>query len=127
MIWLLAIASAFALEPVLRPSPATTEIRPDDCKDISAAITNEIVPCDGVLLSGNDLADLLADREWAFALEKQYRVDVAGLEWQVNWYKEQLKPVPFLQRPSTHVLLGVGGGMLMTIAGAWAIHEVGQL
>lgn len=125
---LFGLGNAFSMEAVSRPAPTPT--REGECIEAIPSPNGSVSPCDGILVPPAELADLMADREWAHHLRDRYELDTAALEWQVSYLQVELATakagVPFLQRPSTHVLFGVGGGMLMTVAGAWALAEVGQ-
>ena len=66
--------------------------------------------CSAVAVPLSDYADLLATEKWGEAVAAQYRLDVTELEHERDWYKtkleEELKPKPWLERPSTQRWLG---------------------
>lgn len=66
--------------------------------------------CSGVVVPLSDYADLLATETWAKAVVARYRVDVAELERERDWYaaklQEESKPPPFLERPGTQRWFG---------------------
>lgn len=75
---------------------------------VAAAPTAAV--CSGVVVPLSDYADLLATEEWAKAIAARYKIDVAELERERDWYdaklQEESKPPPFLERPSTQRWLG---------------------
>lgn len=125
---ILFLASAFAMEPPTRPE-RTAPIA-GECLEAIALDVEWESPCNGILVPPSDLADLLADQSWALHLQDRYRLDVGQLEWQIKWLEAELersiRPVPFLQRPSTFVFGGVIGGTLSVLGGAWAISQLDQ-
>ena len=66
--------------------------------------------CSAVAVPLSDYADLLATEKWGEAVAAQYRLDVTQLEQERDWYKtklqEEMKPKPWLERPSTQRWLG---------------------
>lgn len=66
--------------------------------------------CSAVAVPLSDYADLLATEKWATAVSAQYKVDIAALKADRDWYKakleEESKPPPFLERPGTQRWFG---------------------
>ena len=66
--------------------------------------------CSAVAVPLSDYADLLATEKWGESVAAQYRLDVTQLKQERDWYKaklqEELKPTPWLERPSTQRWLG---------------------
>ena len=58
----------------------------------------------------SDYSDLLATEQWAEALDRRYRLDIASLQQDISWYKSKLEEEtnqkPFLERPATQRWLG---------------------
>ena len=65
------------LSPLPRPDPIEPAV--GDCESAQPVRADHSIHCNAVALPPADLADLLADREWAFALKKQYELDTAYL------------------------------------------------
>ena len=136
---LLALSSAHGLEPIARPGPP--EPVEGECEEAIGIERGELVPadlqfdsrvarCSAVALPISEMQDLLATEAWANAVNDRYVVDVAHLEWQIEWYKSQLSlanaPVPFWQRPDVRFVVGVTTGLGMTLGGAYAVSLVAQ-
>ena len=73
-------------------------------------LSSGAAPCSAVAVPLSDYADLLATEKWGEAVSAQYRLDVTELEHERDWYKtkleEELKPKPWLERPSTQRWFG---------------------
>ena len=73
-------------------------------------ISHPSAPCSAVVVPLSDYADLLATEKWGEAIAQQYRVDVAALEMERDWYKSKLEaesePLPWLLRPETQRWFG---------------------
>jgi hypothetical protein len=134
MIWLIGtLGAAVAAEPPARP-PAS-ERRPDDCTETTPVVPNETILCTALAVPPADLADLLADREWAFLLQDRYRLDTAQLEaekntlqWQLDYLQTALdherKPVPLNERPGFWLGVGTAAGLGLTLGSAWAVGQI---
>jgi hypothetical protein len=132
MTWLL-VGAALAAEPPTRP-PAS-EPRIDDCAEITPLNADETILCTALVVPPADLADLLADREWAFLLRDRYRLDTAQLESEketLQWRVDQLQaaldhsrqPTPLVERPGFWLGVGTAAGLGLTIGSAWAVGQV---
>lgn len=134
---LLALSSAHGLEPIARPGPP--EPVEGECEEAIGIERGELVPadlqfdsrvarCSAVALPISEMQDLLATEAWANAVNDRYVVDVAHLEWQIEWYKDALveanAPVPFWQQPYVPLVIGVIGGVGTCIAGAYAVSLI---
>jgi len=66
--------------------------------------------CSAVAVPLSQYADMLAIEQWSETVAQQYRVDVAALEMERDWYKsrleEETKPLPWLLRPETQRWFG---------------------
>ena len=66
--------------------------------------------CSAVAVPLSDYAVLLATEKWGESVSAQYRLDVAQLEQERDWYKvklqEEQKLPPFLERPGTQRWFG---------------------
>ena len=134
MIYLLSVlGTALAAEPPARP-PAS-ESRPDDCTETTPLIANETILCTALAVPPADLADLLADREWAFLLRDRYRLDTAQLEaekdtlqWQIDYLQTALdrasQPAPLVERPGFWLGVGTAAGLGLTLGSAWALGQI---
>jgi len=125
------------LEPIARPGPP--EPVEGECEEAIGIERGELVPadlqfdsrvarCSAVALPISEMQDLLATEAWANAVNDRYVVDVAHLEWQIEWYKDALveanAPVPFWQQPYVPLVIGVIGGVGTCIAGAYAVSLI---
>jgi hypothetical protein len=110
-----------------------------ECEEAIGIERGELVPadlqfdsrvarCSAVALPISEMQDLLATEAWANAVNDRYVVDVAHLEWQIEWYKDALveanAPVPFWQQPYVPLVIGVIGGVGTCIAGAYAVSLI---
>ena len=110
---------AAAGEPLKRP--AVPALVSGEClKNIPLRRGEDIPPmiiarsglssCSAVIVPLSQYADLLATEKWGEAVSQQYRVDVAALEMERDWYKKKLEremePLPFLERPATQRWFG---------------------
>lgn len=86
--------------PISRGQPLPGEI----------AISSVHASCSAVAVPLSDYSDLLSTEQWAEALESRYKLDIASLQQDLDWYKSKLedetKQKPFLERPSTQRWLG---------------------
>ena len=118
MLWLLLSSLAFADLPE-RPEPpksiagqcsknfALTKGRPLPA-ELSADVS--FTRCSAVAVPLSDYADLLATEKWGLATYKIASIEIASIEMERDWYKNrlegELKPKPWLDRPSTQRWLG---------------------
>ena len=116
----LMLGVALAADPIARP--AQPEAVEGECAKVYPISRGQPFPiqiaestagtasCGAVVVPLSDYADLLKLEKWGTALEKQYRIDVAELESDRDWYKakleEETKPPPFLERPGTQRWFG---------------------
>jgi hypothetical protein len=131
MIWLLT--GAFAAEPPPRPEPNTPQM--GDCQQTSPIMPDESILCTALAIPPSDLADLLADQQWAFLLRDKYRLDTAQLEaekatldWKIEYLESELahsrQPLPLRERPGFWLGVGTTAGLTLTIGSAWAMGQV---
>ena len=116
---LLFLGTAWASDPIQRPEPP----KPLDgeCPKVYSINEGQPLPSPVVSPSGNagcsavavplsQFSDLLQTEEWGKALYSQYKIKVAELEMERDWYKvkldAELKPKPWVERPSTQRWLG---------------------
>ena len=132
MMWLI-VGAALAATPPERPS--ASEPRTDDCTEITPITAGEAILCTALAVPPADLADLLADREWAFLLRDRYRLDTAQLEaekdtlqWQVDQLQAALdhsrQPTPLVERPGFWLGVGTAAGLGLTLGSAWAVGQI---
>ena len=126
---------ALALEPPARPLPAP--VVEGECSRARSVGPGDSVPCAGLLIGLSDSADLLATEVWAQQVADLYRITTTEQQHEIDlcaWQIEHLEaelvaasaPVPFLERPTTVLGVGVIGGMIVMISASWvlqAIHE----
>ena len=66
--------------------------------------------CSAVAVPLSEYADLLATEKWGVSAYKIANIEISSLEMQRDWYKnrleDQLKPKPWIDRPSTQRWLG---------------------
>tara|TARA_R110001583_G_scaffold44829_9_gene141863 strand:+ start:2221 stop:2619 length:399 start_codon:yes stop_codon:yes gene_type:complete len=130
MIWLLGVA--MANEPPARPEPHNSQ--KGDCEETSPITDEMTLLCTALAVPPADLADLLADREWAFLLRDTYRIDTAQLEaekanlqWQIDYLQSELTRArypPLKERPGFWLGVGTAAGLGLTIGSAWAVGQV---
>ena len=118
MLWLLLSSLAFADLPE-RPEPpkpiagqcsknlALTKGRPLPA-ELSADVS--FARCSAVAVPLSDYADLLATEKWGVGAYKIANIKISSLEMERDWYKDrledELKPKPWMDRPSTQRWLG---------------------
>lgn len=116
----LMLGIALAADPITRPAPP--EMVEGECAKVYSISQGQPFPfqivempdntasCEAVVVPLSDYADLLKLEKWGTALEQQYRIDVAELEADREWYKSKLEeesePLPFLERPGTQRWFG---------------------
>jgi len=118
MLWLLLSSLAFADLPD-RPDPPKSLT--GQCSKVFALTKGQPLPselsadisfanCSAVAVPLSDYADLLATEKWGVATYKIARIEISSLEMERDWYKnrleDELKPKPWLDRPSTQRWLG---------------------
>ena len=131
MTWLL-LSTVFAAEPPARPEPSIPQS--DDCEQIEPVTPDTTILCAALAVPPADLADLLADREWAFVLRDKYRIDTAQLEaektnlqWQIDYLQVELdyaRHPPLRERPGLWLGVGTAAGLGLTLGSAWAVGQV---
>ena len=66
--------------------------------------------CSAVVVPLSDYADLLATERWAEAVKARYELDTSMLQTELTWTKarleQELKPPPWMDRPSTQRWFG---------------------
>ena len=131
----LFLGVALALEPPARPLPAPTV--EGECSRAYSIGPGDALACDAVCMPLSDVEDLLATEVWSAQLADLYRITTTEQQheldlcaWQIEHLSAELvaasAPVPFLERPSTVLGVGVVGGILIVISTGWvlqAIHE----
>ena len=118
-VGLLASTPAMGSEPLIRPkAPAPVSGQCDRNIPISEGrpfprglqLHSGAAACSAVAVPLSDYADLLATEKWGEAVAARYKLDVTQLEQERDWYKtkleSELKPKPWLERPSTQRWLG---------------------
>lgn len=118
-IGLFVSGPAFSKDPLPRPkTPAPVSGQCDRNLPISEGrplprgllLPSGSASCSAVAVPLSDYADLLATEKWGESVAAQYRLDVTQLKQERDWYKaklqEELKPTPWLERPSTQRWLG---------------------
>jgi hypothetical protein len=87
-----------------------------------------LVLCSGVLSPLSDYQDLLQTEAWAEALDARYRLDVAHLTLERDWYHQQLEliqqPLPLLERPAVILTMGITSGVAVVLLSAYAFDTV---
>ena len=116
---LLFLGMALAAEPIKRPE--TPKSVAGECLKVYSLTRGQPLPspllspsgkahCSSVAVPLSQFSDLLQTEVWAKSVAQQYKVDTAALEMERDWYKrkleQELKPVPFLERPSTQRWFG---------------------
>lgn len=119
MIVSFLLGTALAASPILRPPPP--ERVPGECEKVYPVSlgqplpdillnSSSVAPCSAVVVPLSDYADLLSTEQWGEAVAQMYSIDTKMLEMERDWYKERLKeqskPIPFLERPSTQRWFG---------------------
>jgi len=117
MILLLGVA--LASDPIARPT--TSKPVAGECKKVYPINRGQPLPaallppsggasCSSVAVPLSQFADLLATEKWGQAVAQKYAIDTDALEMERDWYKRKLKqelePVPFLERPGTQRWFG---------------------
>ena len=134
MIWLLS-SVLWANELPLRPEAPIPV--PGECSETISLSPGVSVDCTALALPVSVAADLLATEKWADHLysksslllaESDYELQLA--EWRIEFLETELvvaqQPVPVLQRSETHLAIGLGGGVIVTVGAGWALSEVSQ-
>jgi len=116
---LLFLGTALASDPIERP--AAPKVVDGECLKVYPINRGQPLPppvfspsgnagCSAVVVPLSQFSDLLQTEEWGKAVHHQYRIRTAALEMERDWYKErldnELKPQPWLERPSTQRWLG---------------------
>lgn len=116
---LLFLGIALAAEPIKRPE--TPQPVAGECAKVYSITRGQPLPsqllsssgkayCSSVAVPLSQFSDLLQTEVWAKSVAQQYKVDTAALEMERDWYKSKLKqelePVPFLERPGTQRWFG---------------------
>jgi len=69
-----------------------------------------IAGCSAVAVPLSQFSDLLQAEQWGNSISQQYRIKTSSIEMERDWYKSrldiELKPKPWLDRPSTQRWLG---------------------
>ena len=116
---LLFLGMAFASDPIDRPmalAPVEGEcvkvVPINKSQTISPIITNPdgIAKCSAVAVPLSQFSDLLQTEKWGVAIQSQYKIEVAKLDMEIDWYKNKLqqanKPVPWIEKPASQRWLG---------------------
>ena len=131
----LLLGVALALEPPARPLPAP--VVEGECSRARSVGPGDTLACEAVCLPLSTTEELLAVDVWGTQLADLYRITTTEQQHEIDlcaWQIEHLEaelvaasaPVPFLERPSTVLGVGVVGGILIVISTGWvikAIHE----
>ena len=83
----------------------------------------------------SDVEDLLATEVWAQQVADLYRVTTTEMQHEIDlcaWQVEHLEvelvaasaPVPFLERPSTVLGVGVVAGVMMVMGSGYALQMI---
>ena len=114
--------SVQALEPLIA-RPEVPMAVPGQCRqnyalnkdrlfptELVGAVNPAVSSCSAIVVPLSDYADLLATERWAEAIKARYALDTSMLQTNLDWTKErleaELKPKPWLDRPSTQRWLG---------------------
>jgi hypothetical protein len=141
----LAALAAEALPP-LPEKPAPPEPVDGDCARVLPFAPGKPPPpgvldpqgratCSGLIVPSAEYADLLRLEVWGEAVHARYRVDVATLEAEAEaaaereeWYRQRYAELS--ERPPVHPSVwfgaGVVGGVVVTVASAYAVSLVAQ-
>jgi len=131
----LLLGVALALEPPARPLPAP--VVEGECSRAYSIGPGDALACDAVCMPLSDSADLLATEVWAQQVADLYRITTTEQQHEVDlcaWQVEHLSaelvaasaPVPFLERPSTVLGVGVIGGMIVMISASWVLQAINE-
>ena len=116
---LLFLGTVWASDPIDRPE--TPKPVDGECSRVYPINRGQPFPTPVVCPSGNagcsavavplsQFSDLLQTEEWGKAVYQQYKINVAALEMERDWYKQkldaELKPKPWIERPATQRWLG---------------------
>ncbi len=120
MTWiLLFLGMAFASDPIERP--AVPDPVDGECLKVVPINKNQAIPpiilssdalakCSAVAVPLSQFSDLLQTEKWGVAIQSQYKIEVARLNMEIDWYKHKLEqanqPVPWMEQPSTQRWLG---------------------
>jgi hypothetical protein len=129
----LFLGVAFGLEPPARPLPAP--VVEGECSRARSVGPGDSVPCAGLLIGLSDSADLLATEVWAQQIADLYRITTTEQQHEIDlcaWQVEHLEaelvaasaPVPFLERPSTVLGVGVVAGVIIVLGSGYALQMV---
>ena len=79
-------------------------------QELIGAANPTVSSCSAVVVPLSDYADLLATERWAEAIKARYKLDTSMLQTELDWTKAQLeqelKPAPWMERPSTQRWFG---------------------
>ena len=119
MTTLLFLGTALASDPTARP-PVSDPVE-DECfkviplnkgQSISPIIIDDSMKakCSAVVVPLSQFSDLLQTEKWGVAIQSQYKIEVARLDMEIDWYKSKLeqanKPIPWVEKPASQRWLG---------------------
>ena len=124
---------AFGLEPPERPLPAP--VVDGECSRAYSIGPGDALACEAVCMPLSDVEDLLATEVWSAQLADLYRITTTEQQHEVDlcaWQIEHLEaelvaasvPVPFLERPSTVLGVGVVAGVIIVLGSGYALQMV---
>jgi len=137
LVYALLVSTSFAASPPERPVPpeplsgecGTTmgitigQPLPDGFVDSSGRAT-----CSGVVAPLSDYQDLLQTEIWAEALAQRYAIDTDHIEFERDWYRDQLvkseQAPPFWTRPGVMIGAGVVSGVAAVLVSAYTLELV---
>lgn len=136
MISALLVSAALAAPPE-RPAPPPPI--DGECAEAVGITAGRSLPADLVDSGGNAAcsavavplsayADLLKTEAWGEATTTRYVIDVAHLEFERDWFREELmtsrEPLPFWNRPAVMMGAGVVAGVSVVLSAAFALQAL---
>jgi hypothetical protein len=137
VIYVLFLSAAFAGTPPERP--ATPEPIEGECGKtvgitLGRGIPDDLVDgggnatCSAVVVPLSDYADLLQAEAWGESIAAFYVIDVAHLQFERDWFREELmtsrEPQPFWNRPAVMMGSGVVAGVSVVLSAAYALQAL---
>jgi len=133
----LLVSASLAASPPERPAPPPPI--DGECAETVGITAGRSLPADLVDGGGNAAcgavavplsayADLLKTEAWGEAIAARYVLDVAHLEFERDWYREELmtsrEPQPFWSRPAVTMGAGVVAGVSVVLSAAYALQAL---
>ena len=133
-MWLV-IPVALGAEPPERPlAPAVAE---GECSRAYSLRPGDSLDCEAVCMPLSTTEDLLATEVWATQVADLYRITTSEMQQELDlcaWQVERLEtelvaaslPVPFWERPTTVLGVGVIGGILGMMSTGWVLQAINE-